>query len=90
MNCPGCGRFMQLEFGLELEFDIEEAVFWWVCGNDWNCLVADYWKDHRLPAPEYDWLYWCRDIPQEDFEKDEKLRRECEGMKQQYLRRRGR
>lgn len=87
MNCPSCGRFMQLEFTGELEFDAQESAFWWVCGNDDVCLVADYWQDHPIPAPEYDWLYWCATIPEEDFKQDPELRQECEQMRQQYLNR---
>lgn len=87
MNCPACGRFMQLEFAGDLEFDVQVAAFWWVCGNDWDCLVADYWRDHPIPAPEYDWLYWCINIPQQDLLEDAELRQECEQMRQHYLNR---
>lgn len=87
MNCPGCGRFMALEFAGELGFDIEVAVFWWVCGNDRDCIVAWHWQKHPIPAPEYDWLYSCQDIPLEDFEEDEGLYLECEQMRVQYLNR---
>ena len=73
-----------MEFGGELEFAMDEAIFWWVCGNDWNCFVADYWEDHPIPAPEYDWLYRCMGIPEEDLEEDIELRRECEEMKRRY------
>jgi len=85
MNCPSCGRFMQLAFAGDLEFDIQQAAFWWVCNNDWDCLVHDYWQDHPIPAPEYDWLYWCKGIPEQDLEEDAELHRECEEMHQRYL-----
>ena len=85
MNCPGCGRFMTLEFSFELDKDVEQAAFRWVCNNGNFCLMAD--RQEYIPAPEYDWLYWCQDIPAENLAEDPELCRECEEMKQRYLER---
>ena len=84
MNCPGCGRFMHLNYALsELESSAETAGYWWECGNE-ECPQAPT----PIPASEYDWLYWCWDIPAEDLAEDPELAAECAEMKRRYDNRR--
>lgn len=85
MNCPECGRFMTLMFASRIDRDPDEAAFWWVCTNPWDCLCED--RGDHIPSPDHDWLYWCSDIPQYDLDEDPELRKECNTMKHQYLNR---
>jgi hypothetical protein len=39
--------------------DVEDAAYWWVCGNDLGC----WYGSQPIPAPKYDWLYHCETIP---------------------------
>lgn len=55
MNCPECGRFMRLEFAVEIGKDVGESAFWWCCTNDRDCYEA--WRGEPIPAPEYDWTW---------------------------------
>lgn len=75
---------MELVFARELDRDVQEAAFWWVCNStSETCLVGD--KGEYIPAPEYDWLYWCQDIPESDL--DAEMKAECEEMYYCYLNR---
>ena len=85
MNCPGCGRFMELVFAVEIGRDVNQAAFWWACNNGNFCLVAD--RREYIPAPEYDWQYWCQDIPEEDLVEWPELRQECDEMEARWKQR---
>ena len=82
MNCPGCGRFMSLDFAKEMEKDVNIAAFWWYCSNGDNCLVGD--NREYTPAPEYDFEYWYRDIPTSDLLADPELMIEYNQAKASY------
>jgi hypothetical protein len=85
MNCPECGRFMELYFAIGLDRDPCQCAFWWHCNNDGGCWLA--WKGDPIPAPEYDWLYWYESIPEEDLAADPELRAEYNEALQRYLNR---
>ena len=85
MNCPECGRFMKLYFATEMGQDSLQCAYWWHCTNDFDCWFA--WQGDPIPAPEYDWLWWCEGIPQEDLEADPELKEEYDEALQRYLNR---
>jgi hypothetical protein len=85
MKCPNCGRFMRLEIFDDVSKDAFESAFWWCCSNN-NCFMVR--PECAIAAPEYDWLYWYKDIPKEDLDNEEmELRTEWEQAREAYLKR---
>jgi len=73
---------MALELANEIERDINRAAFWWCCNRDGYCIVCDRRK--HIPAPEYDFEYWYRDIPTGDLLADSELLTEYNQAKASY------
>jgi len=78
MNCPECGRFMQLAF----TGDWDSAAYAWECTNFHWCFQAD--RGFPIPEHKYDWWYNCSIIPQEALDEWPELAAECEAMRQKY------
>jgi len=75
---------MKLAFAREIGRNAMESAFWWLCGNEY-CLQCD--RGIPIPANEYDWVYWCEGIPEEDLEADPELRKEYQEALGRYLNR---
>lgn len=59
----------------------EDAAYWWTCTNE-DCFMSN--GGYEIAAPEYDWLYWYKDIPECDLLDYPALKAEWEQARTNY------
>lgn len=62
----------------------DDSAFWWQCTNE-DCPMSS--DGHAVAAPNYDWLYWYKDIPESDLLEHPELKAEWEQARTNYLNR---